>query len=195
MLKLSRIRPCEYNRSCSSFHSKSNKIGFVFFWIFYDFLRILQISAKRIYYWRCIFATRPLERFRTAQLGPSTHETAGSPEIWRLRRRSRSGNDSGSSACSPRTDWQPRFGRGSTLRRHTAVTGGDGRGGSGFRREGCTGWTTRDARGTREVYGRRPTIWWLGTTWTKARRRRRSWRAARRGWAARSGAHRGGQPP
>jgi hypothetical protein len=86
------------------------------------------------------------------------------------RRRSRPGNDSGSSACSPRTDWQPRLGRGSTLRRRTAVTGGDGRGGSGFQRGGRTGWTTRDARGTREVYGRRPTIWWLGTAWTKARR-------------------------
>jgi hypothetical protein len=194
MLKISRIRPCEYNTSCSIFHNESNKIGLAFFWIFYDVLHILQISAKRIYYWRCIFATRPLEWFRTAQLGPSTHGTAGSPEIRRLRWCSRPGNGSGSSA-SPRTDWQSRLGRGSTLRRRTAVTGGDGRGGSGFRRGGRTGWTTRDARGMREVYGRRPTIWWLGTTWTKARRRRRSWRTARRGWAARSGAHRGGQPP
>jgi hypothetical protein len=68
------------------------------------------------------------------------------------------------------------WGRGSTLRRRTAVTGGDGRDDSGFRRGGCTGWTTRDARGSRKVYGQRPMIWWLGTAWTKARRRRRSWR-------------------
>jgi hypothetical protein len=153
MLKISRIRPWEYNKSCSIFHNESNKISFAFFWIFYDFLCILQNSAKRIYYWRCIFATRPLERFRTAQLGPSTHGTTGSPEIWRLRWCSRPGNNLGSSACSPRTDWQPRLGRGSTLRRRTAVTGGDGRDDSGFRRGGCTGWTTRDARGSRKVYG------------------------------------------
>jgi hypothetical protein len=95
MLKISRIIPCEYNKSCSIFHNESNKIYFAFFWIFYNFLYILQISANWIYYWRCNFATRPLERFRTTQLGPSTHGTAGSPEIWRLRRRSWPGKGSG----------------------------------------------------------------------------------------------------
>jgi hypothetical protein len=115
------------------------KFGFAFFWIFYDFLCILQISAKRIYYWRCVVATRPLERFRTAQLGPSTHGTAGSLEIWRLQRCSRPGNGSGSSACSPGTDWQPRLGRGSTLRRRTTVTGGDGAAARGSGEEGARG--------------------------------------------------------
>jgi hypothetical protein len=80
-----------------------------------------------------------------------------------IRRRSRPGKRRGMTASSPRTDWQARSGRGSTPRRRTAATGGDDRGGSAFRRGGWLGWTTHDARGTRGVYGRRPTIWWLGT--------------------------------
>jgi hypothetical protein len=30
MLKISRMRPCEYNKSCSTLHHESNKIGFAF---------------------------------------------------------------------------------------------------------------------------------------------------------------------
>jgi hypothetical protein len=48
------------NKSCSTFHQESNKIGFTFFWILYDFLWILQESAKHMYYLRFTFATRPL---------------------------------------------------------------------------------------------------------------------------------------
>jgi hypothetical protein len=46
MLKISRIRPCENNKSCSILHNKSNKIGFeisefsTIFYIFYKFLQI-----------------------------------------------------------------------------------------------------------------------------------------------------------
>jgi hypothetical protein len=139
MLKISRIRPCEYNKSCSIFHNKSNKIGFAFFWILYNFLCILQIPAKGIHYWRYNFATRPLERFRTVQLGPSTHGTAGSPEIRRLRRCCRLGNGSGSHACSPRVGWRSWLGRRSCRRGVSAVAGGGCRGGSGIRRGGAHG--------------------------------------------------------
>jgi hypothetical protein len=34
------------NKSCRIFHNESKKIGFAFFWLFYDFLEILQDSAK-----------------------------------------------------------------------------------------------------------------------------------------------------
>jgi hypothetical protein len=40
----------KFNKSCSTFHQESNKIGFAFVWFFYDFLRNLQVSAKAIYY-------------------------------------------------------------------------------------------------------------------------------------------------
>jgi hypothetical protein len=134
MLKISRISPCEYNKSCSIIHSESNKIGLAFFWIFYDFLSILQVSAKRIYYWRCNFAPRPSIRFRTTQLGPSTHGTAGSPEIRRLQRRFWPRKGSGSTAFSLRVGWRSWFGRRSHRRGCSAVAGG--RSGSGFRRGG-----------------------------------------------------------
>jgi hypothetical protein len=34
----------KFNKSCSTFHQESNKIGFAFFWFFYNFL---QESAKK----------------------------------------------------------------------------------------------------------------------------------------------------
>jgi hypothetical protein len=34
-----------FNKSCSVFYLESNKIGFAFFWICYDFLRILQVTG------------------------------------------------------------------------------------------------------------------------------------------------------
>jgi hypothetical protein len=86
MLRISRIRLGEYNKSCSIFHNESKKIEFAFFWIFYNFLRILQVSAIRGYYWRCNFALRPLERFQSSQLYPSA---AG----WARRRRWPAGLD------------------------------------------------------------------------------------------------------
>jgi hypothetical protein len=61
MLKISRIRPCEYNNSCSIFHNESYKIGLAFFWIFYDFLRILQVSAKAVTLFKKQLTRRSLE--------------------------------------------------------------------------------------------------------------------------------------
>jgi hypothetical protein len=133
MLKTSRIRPCDYNKSCSIFLSESNKIGLALFWKFYDFLCILQIQAKGIHYWRYNFATRPLERFKFVQLRPSTHGRAGSLEIQRIRQRSRPGNSSGSSASSPRVGWRSGFGRRSRRRGGSVVAGDGGRGGSGLK--------------------------------------------------------------
>jgi hypothetical protein len=46
MQKLSENSLDKYNKSCSTFYQESNKIGFAFFWIFYDFLHILQESAN-----------------------------------------------------------------------------------------------------------------------------------------------------
>jgi hypothetical protein len=179
MLKMSRIRLCEYNKSCCIFHIESNKIGLAFFWIFYDFICILQVSANGVYYWRCNFVPRPSKRFRTTQLGPSTHGTAGSPEIRRLRRRSRLGKGSGSSACSPRVGWRSWFGRRSHRRGRSAVAGGGGRGSSGFQRGGhlagqCA--ALGGAMGPREesgTVGRRQE-----RAERRAHRRRRQWQAA-----------------
>jgi hypothetical protein len=173
MLKISRIRPCEYNKSCSILHNKSNKIGFAFFRIFYDFLRILQVSAKWIYYWRCSFASRPSKRFRTTQLGPSTHGTAGSPEIRRLRRCSRPGKGSGRTTSSPRTRWCSAFGRRRHRRRCAAMAGGNGRGGSGcgeVQRAAveARGWSKGGLGG----FGRR-----RERAERRAHRRRRQWRS------------------
>jgi hypothetical protein len=45
MLKISRIRPCENNKSCSIHHNEPNKISFAFVWIstiFYTFYKFLQ---------------------------------------------------------------------------------------------------------------------------------------------------------
>jgi hypothetical protein len=36
--------------SCTVFHQESNKIEFVFFYLFQNFLRILQVLAKHKYY-------------------------------------------------------------------------------------------------------------------------------------------------
>jgi hypothetical protein len=75
MLELSRIRLCEYNKSCSTLHHEFKKIEFAFFWIFYDFLQILQESAKSFHYWRCTFAPGPLELFKVSQMYPRLHKT------------------------------------------------------------------------------------------------------------------------
>jgi hypothetical protein len=48
MQKLSGNSSGKNNKSCSTFHKESNKIGCAFFWFLYEFLRILQDSAKHI---------------------------------------------------------------------------------------------------------------------------------------------------
>jgi hypothetical protein len=144
MIQISRIRPCENNKSCSILHNKSNKICFEIFRIFYEFLRILQVSAQGSSLLKIQFAPKPLEklnasqiypwitvstleRIGTKQFGPWGRRVAGSPEF---RRRARAGNDSGSSMCSPRIDWWSRLGQ--KRRRHESSTaaGGGTRGGA-----------------------------------------------------------------
>jgi hypothetical protein len=51
-----------------------------------------------------------------------------------------------------------------------------------LRRVQCTGSTTRDVRGTRRFYGRRPNNLVARTASTRARQRWRPWWAARQGW-------------
>jgi hypothetical protein len=46
MQKLSEKTMDMFHKSCSVFHNYSNKIEFAFFWFLYNFLRILQESAK-----------------------------------------------------------------------------------------------------------------------------------------------------
>jgi hypothetical protein len=69
-------------------------------------------------------------------------------------------------------------------RRPTAAHGGDRRGWPWWpqlQRVQCTGSTTRDVRGTKRFYERRPNDLVARTARTSARRRRRPWRAARQG--------------
>jgi hypothetical protein len=68
--KLSRNSSCKNNKSCSTFRQESNKIRFAFFWIFYDFIWILQESVRHIYYLRCRFARKTLEVFDSLQIRP-----------------------------------------------------------------------------------------------------------------------------
>jgi hypothetical protein len=105
MLKISRIRPCEYNKSCSIFHNESNKIEFAFFWIFYDFIENLQDSSNWEYYWSFNFADRPLEvsdsyksfalrpsgRFGTSQCGLRAPVDGGPAKFRRTGGRDRPG--------------------------------------------------------------------------------------------------------
>jgi hypothetical protein len=87
-------------KSCSVFHQESNKIGFAFLCIFYDFLWNLQESAKQHHYSRFEFSARPLkvfsdshicpcfalktpERSKALQLGPWPKGRRGRPEFRR----------------------------------------------------------------------------------------------------------------
>jgi hypothetical protein len=70
MQKLSGNSSGKNNKSCSVFHNEFNKIEFAVFWIFYDFLRNLQDSAKQQYYLRFTFAPGSLERFEILQIYP-----------------------------------------------------------------------------------------------------------------------------
>jgi hypothetical protein len=61
-----------FYKSCSTIHQESNKIGFEFLCFFYNFLRILQDSAKWLYYLRFTFATRPWQFWFLTKI-PSVH--------------------------------------------------------------------------------------------------------------------------
>jgi hypothetical protein len=63
MQKLSGTSSGKNNNNCGIFHHGSNKIEIAVFWIFYDFLRNLQESAKHMYYLRFFFCTPAPDRF------------------------------------------------------------------------------------------------------------------------------------
>jgi hypothetical protein len=116
------------NKSCRIFHDESKKNGFAFFLFFYDFLQILKVSAKPIYYLRLGFTSRYLEFLFLSRIGPwftkntleITKEKQCSPlameaavpaEIGRLRWRVRPGKEWGRKRGSPGLDLWPEMGR------------------------------------------------------------------------------------
>jgi hypothetical protein len=62
MQKLSGIISGENNESCGIFHHNSNKIGFAFFWFFYELLRNLQESGKSLILFQLQFCSSALEK-------------------------------------------------------------------------------------------------------------------------------------
>jgi hypothetical protein len=60
MQKLSGISSGQNNKSCRIIHHESNKIGFAFFQIFYDFIRNLQETAKWLLLLELTFCTKTL---------------------------------------------------------------------------------------------------------------------------------------
>jgi hypothetical protein len=57
-------------KSCRPTHKEYNKIGFAIFGFFYDFIWILQASAKTHKRVKNLIANRPLERFESSQIYP-----------------------------------------------------------------------------------------------------------------------------
>jgi hypothetical protein len=129
------------NKSCSIFHNESNKIGFAFFLLFNDFLRIFKVSAKAIYYLRLGFTGRPLEllfllrigpwftkntleRMKETQCSPLAMEAVVPAEIGPLRWRVWRGKEWGRKRGSPGLDLWPETGREGARRQLAAVAGG-----------------------------------------------------------------------
>jgi hypothetical protein len=75
MQKLSGTSSGKNNKSCRIFHIESNKIGFPFLWFFCDFLRILQESAKWLYYLRFTFAAGPWKILDSYEYAPGSRKT------------------------------------------------------------------------------------------------------------------------
>jgi hypothetical protein len=143
---------------------------------FYAFYKIQQIAYTSE---DTLLHRSPWKEMRARNWVPRPWEAAGSPEIRRLRRRSRPGKGSGSRACSPSVDWRFWLGWRGCRRGGSATAGGGCRGGLGLRRGeaherqcanlgGSTG-----PRGESEAVGRRRERAAL-----QAHRRRRQWRAA-----------------
>jgi hypothetical protein len=135
MLKISRIRACDNNKSCSILHKESSKFGFAFFLNFLQFSTHFTSFCKVATLLKMCFALRPSERSKTLQpgprfvdkplernwtlqLGPWPRGTVGSPEFRRL---AREGKGSGSSRSSPRTYWWPGLGQGCRRRESSTV--------------------------------------------------------------------------
>jgi hypothetical protein len=115
-------------KSCSVFHEESNKIGFAFFWFFYDVLQKLQDPTKLLYYLTNYFTCRPLELFKGSQIWPQFTLTT-------LER-----NQSLQLGHWP---WPPAA---TAKSRQAGVAGGQGRGGGGA-------WAHLGARGCRSSSG------------------------------------------
>jgi hypothetical protein len=62
MLKITRIRPCEYNKSCSTLRQESNEIEFAFFLNFLRFSTHFTSFSKVGILLKIHLAPRPLER-------------------------------------------------------------------------------------------------------------------------------------
>jgi hypothetical protein len=142
-------------QSCRSFHMEFNKIGFAFFWIFYNFLCILQYPAKRqalfknpftlrslegfnysqLYHW---FTEKSPERKMTLQLGPPGRTAGGNRRIRAVRWSWPTGNQRRVARGSPRLDSHAWSGRRWHQRACAADPGGGGRDSSksGKRRDG-----------------------------------------------------------
>jgi hypothetical protein len=61
MQKLTGTSSGKNNKSCGIFHNESKKIGLLFVWFFYDFLRILKYPAKALILFKNHIARRSLE--------------------------------------------------------------------------------------------------------------------------------------
>jgi hypothetical protein len=57
-------------KSCRFFHTESNIIGFAFFWIFYKFLCISQVSVTLLILFKISFTPRSLGTFDSLQMCP-----------------------------------------------------------------------------------------------------------------------------
>jgi hypothetical protein len=97
MQKLTVISSGQNNKSCGTFHHKSNKIGLTFFWFFCDFLSNLQESGNHFNYWSSPFAKRTLARFLCLQCSPWGRWPAWVGQFRRARRRSLPGKGRGRS--------------------------------------------------------------------------------------------------
>jgi hypothetical protein len=126
----------KYNKSCSSPHKESSKIEFAFLRFSYNFLEVLQESAKSFYYWSSHFAPGPLDLFPPSQLYPwfaqNTPERFGGlqsyPWPWGRRGSPESGEAGGA----------PGRGKGrARLGAHLGRRGGRGLSGGGSGEHGC----------------------------------------------------------
>jgi hypothetical protein len=160
MQKLSGTSSGKNNKNCGIFHHKSNKTEIAFFWFFYDFIWILQESAKWLYYLRCGFAAgslelsdtsqicpwftkNSLERMGKTQLGPRDWPVAVPAKIRPVRRLGRPGEVRKMIGNSPATDLWAWLGERSGRRVRTVAQPGGGPRELALRWRGGAVWTTR----------------------------------------------------
>jgi hypothetical protein len=112
MQKLKGTSSGKNNKSCRNINSGSKKIGFAFFWFFYDFLRNLQETAKALLLFEFPIAGRPSKRTSVSQCGPWAGRPARLAGIEPLRWRPWPGNRWRRLRGSPTVDLRPRMGWG-----------------------------------------------------------------------------------